>query len=211
VAAPVQPLVDELLPEFDVSDTIAVRVRSDAARVWAALLEVDLIELGRRKPLIGVLGGARALPEIVSRLLHGERPPGAPRRLRLHDMPELPMDSGGWLLLGERRGEEIALGLVGRFWKPVIEYAEVDAAAFRGFAEPDWAKTVYALAVRPLEDGAVLLTGTMRTVGTDEASRRKFDRYWTFGVGSGAHILVRGLLEAVREDAEGAADRPPPR
>ncbi len=125
--------------------------------------------------------------------------------MRLRDLPELPMESGGWLALGERPEDEIALGLVGRFWKPVIEYAEVEAGAFRAFAEPDWAKTVYALAVRPLGDGAVLLSGTMRTLGTDDAARRKFDRYWTLGVGSGAHVLVRGLLEAARDEAEGAS------
>ncbi len=204
-ASPAQSLLDEFLPEFDVSDTVAVRVRAEAGAVWAALLETDLIELGRRKPLIGVLGGARALPELAVRLLHGERLPGAPERMRLRDLPELPMESGGWLALGERPEDEIALGLVGRFWKPVIEYAEVEAGAFRAFAEPDWAKTVYALAVRPLGDGAVLLSGTMRTLGTDDAARRKFDRYWTLGVGSGAHVLVRGLLEAARDEAEGAS------
>jgi hypothetical protein len=177
-------------------------VRADSDRTWSALQEADLIELGRRRPLIGLLGGARALPAIASRLLHGERPPGAPEQLRLRDMPELDVDAGGWLLLGERPGEEIALGLVGRFWRPVIEYARVDAAAFRAFAEPDWAKTIYALAVSPRQDGTTLLTGTMRTATTDDGARRKFERYWTLGVGSGAHVLVRGLLETVREDAE---------
>jgi hypothetical protein len=33
-------------------------------------------------------------------------------------------------------------------------------------------------------------------------ARRWFRRYWTFGVGSGAHVLVHGLLDVVREDAE---------
>ena len=42
----------------------------------------------------------------------------------------------------------------------------------------------------------------MRTVATDDQARRWFGRYWTFGVGSGAHMLVRGLLDVVREDAE---------
>jgi hypothetical protein len=42
----------------------------------------------------------------------------------------------------------------------------------------------------------------MRTAATDEQARRWFRRYWTLGVGSGAHILVHGLLDVVREDAE---------
>ena len=195
------------MPDYDVSDTVAVAVRAASDTVWSALQEVDLIEVGKRKPLVGVLGGVRAMPGLVSRLLRGDCPPGAPERLRLRDMPELDVDAGGWLLLGERPGDEIALGLIGRFWRPVIEYAHVDAASFRAFAEPEWAKTIYALAVSPREDGTTLLTGTMRTATTDEGARRKFDRYWTLGVGSGAHVLVRGLLESVREDAEAPSPR----
>jgi hypothetical protein len=42
----------------------------------------------------------------------------------------------------------------------------------------------------------------MRTATTDEHARRWFRRYWTFGVGSGAHMLVHALLESVRERAE---------
>jgi hypothetical protein len=44
----------------------------------------------------------------------------------------------------------------------------------------------------------------MRTATTDEHARRWFRRYWTFGVGSGAHVLVHGLLETVRDDVEPA-------
>jgi hypothetical protein len=47
--------------------------------------------------------------------------------MRLRDMAELPRSGGGWILLGERPGEEIALGLVGKSLRPVIEYAEVSA------------------------------------------------------------------------------------
>ena len=105
----------------------------------------------------------------------------------------MPADAGGWLLLGERPGEEIALGLVGRFWRPVIEYAKVDAGDFTGFSAPGYAKTVYALSVRGLDgDARTLLRAEMRTATTDERARRWFRRYWTFGVGSGAHVLAAG-------------------
>ena len=42
----------------------------------------------------------------------------------------------------------------------------------------------------------------MRTATTDEHARRWFRRYGTFGVGSGAHILVHALLEMIRPTAE---------
>lgn len=108
------------------------------------------------------------------------------------------------MLLGERPENEIALGLIGRFWRPVIAYATVRTAnEFRAFTEPGFAKTTYSLSVRPLVDGRTLLSGMMRTATTDEQARRWFRRYWTLGVGSGAHVLVNGVLDVTREMAEG--------
>jgi hypothetical protein len=198
-------LIDELLPAYDVSDSVGTVVAADAATTWEALLETDLIEVGRRKPLIGALGAVRMLPEIAAHLLHGEGLPSAPDRMTLRQTTDAPAGEGGWVLLGERPGAEIALGLVGRFWRPVIEYAAVPADGFSAFDEPGWAKTVYALSVRPLGSGSTLLEGTMRTATTDEHARRWFHRYWTLGVGSGAHVLVQGLLDIAGAEAESRA------
>lgn len=198
-------LVDDFLPAYDVSDAVALEVHADLATTWDALLRVDLIEVGTRRPLVGALGALRALPELVAHALHGELPAGPPASMRLLDLPSLPMAKGGWVLLAERPQDEIALGLVGRFWRPVIEYRDVPAEAFRTFEEPGFAKTVYALSVRALGPSRTLLSGLMRTATTDEHARRWFRRYWTFGVGSGAHVLVQGLLDVTREMAEAKA------
>lgn len=197
-------LEDEFLPVYDVSDGVAVVAQADPGRAWEALLDVDLIELGRRRPLVGMLGALRVLPELVGHLLHGEAPERPPEKLTLRGMAELPMSGGGWVLLGERPPDQIALGLVGKFWRPVIEFADVRAEDFRDFAEPGFAKTIYALRVQPLDDRATsLITAVMRTGTTDEHARRWFRRYWTVGVGAGAHVLATGLVEAARDEAEG--------
>lgn len=196
-------LVDEFLPVYDVSDAVATVVEADIASTWDALMGVDLIEVGRRRPLVAALGALRILPELVTDLLHGEAPSPGPRQLRLRDMSSLPRDQGGWILLGERPHDEIALGLVGKFWRPVITFANVAPEAFRNFDEPGYAKTIYSLSVRALDERRTLLSGAMRTATTDEHARRWFRRYWTLGVGSGAHVLVNGLLDVTREMAEG--------
>jgi hypothetical protein len=196
-------LADDFLPAYDVSDAVAVVADADRSTAWNALMDVDLLELGRSAPMVGILGAIRMLPEVVGHLLHGEGLPKAPESMRLQDLPDVPLSEGGWLLLGERPNEEIALGLVGKFWRPVIEFAELAADDFRAFDEPGYAKTVYQLSARSLEDGKTLLSGLMRTATTDEHARRWFRRYWAFGVGSGAHFLVQGLLEAARAQAEG--------
>lgn len=198
-------LADECLPVYDISDAVATVVQADVATTWDALLDADLIEVGRQRPAVAVLGALRALPEIASHIVHGQAPPRAPRRMRLRDLSTLPPDAGGWILLGERPRDEIALGLVGKFWKPVIEYARVRADEFADFDVPGYAKTVYSLSVQPVGEDRTRLTGLMRTATTDDDARRWFRRYWTFGVGSGAHVLVSGLLDVVREAAEASA------
>jgi hypothetical protein len=198
-------LVDDFLPTYDVSDAVAAVVHADVPTTWDALMEVDLIDVGRKRPLVGVLGAIRGLPDIVFQMLHGELPQHPPKHLRLRDTTSLSLDEGGWVLLGERAEDEIALGLIGRFWRPVIQYASISADRFRDFAEPGYAKTIYSLSVRPVDERRTMLSGVMRTATTDEHARRWFRRYWTFGVGSGAHILVNGLIDVTREMAEAQA------
>jgi hypothetical protein len=198
-------LVDEFLPVYDVSDSVATVVNADVATTWDALMDVDLIEVGREHPLVAVLGAIRILPDMVSQILHGEPPQRPPTHLRLRDIASMPMGGGGWVLLGERPRDEIALGLVGKFWRPVIEFAKVRADQFRDFCEPGYARTIYSLSVRAVDAHRTLLSGVMRTATTDEHARRWFRRYWTFGVGSGAHVLVNGLLDVTRKIAEARA------
>lgn len=192
-------LADRFVPQFDVSDTVACTVAANPEATWQALMDVDLMDVGRQKWLAGALGAVRMLPELFTDLLHGERPPALPERLRLKDT--VGMKEGGWVLL-EEQPRQLALGLVGKFWRPVISYATVPAEQFRDFAEPGWAKTVYSLAAEGIDVEHTLLTGTMRTATTDEYARRWFRRYWTLGVGPGAHVLVNGLLEVARDAAE---------
>jgi len=204
---PESQLADDFLPVYEVSDAVATVARADREATWEALLDVDMLKLGREAPLVGMLGALRMLPEVVGHLLHGERPAKPPDSMRLRDLPSIPMSEGGWILLGERPGEEIALGLVGKFWRPVIEFARIGTAAeFREFDEPGFAKTVYALSARELDSNGTLVSGLMRTATTDEHARRWFRRYWTFGVGSGAHILVAALLDSARRAAEGDSE-----
>jgi hypothetical protein len=196
-------LFDEFMPLYDVSDGVAAVVNADVASTWEALMDVDLIDVGRKRPLVGILGAIRILPDVLSQFVHGRVAAPRPRRLSLGDLTQVSLGRGGWVLLGQRDRDEIALGLIGKFWKPVIEFAGVTSPEeFRDFAQPGFAKTIYSLSVHPLDARRTLLSGVMRTATTDEYARRWFRRYWTLGVGSGAHLLVNGLLDVTREIAE---------
>ena len=85
---------------YDVSDSVATIVNADSETTWDALLRVDLIEVGRRQLMVAVLGALRALPDIVSHVLHGELPLHAPKHMRLRDTANTPVGEGCWVLLG---------------------------------------------------------------------------------------------------------------
>jgi hypothetical protein len=158
---------EEILPVYDVSDAVATVVEADVSTTWNALMQIDLLEVGRRRPLVAVLGALRMLPAIVSDMLHGELPAHAPKQLRLRDTTTL-LGNDAWILLGERPQDEIALGIVGKFWRPVIQFARVTPATFGTFHEPGYAKTIYSLSVRPIDEEHTLLSGVMRTATTDK-------------------------------------------
>jgi hypothetical protein len=183
-----------------VSDSVATTVH-DLATTWEALLDVDLIEVGRRRRWSEFLVpfGCFLMFSCTFCAAHA---PTAPTPMRLRDMASSRWTKVGGCRSAKRPRDEIALGPVGKFWHPRIELAAVSAADFRDFARPGFAKTIYSLSARRIDASRTLITGVMRTATTDEHARRWFRRYWTFGVGSGAHVLVNGLLDVTRELAE---------
>lgn len=62
-------LVDEFLPVYDVSDAVATVVDADVEATWRALMQVDLIEVGRRRPLVAALGVGSGAHILVSGVL----------------------------------------------------------------------------------------------------------------------------------------------
>jgi hypothetical protein len=202
-SGPMRPLTaaERYLPSYDVCDSVAVEVAAEPDEAWRALLGIDLLELGKSHRMVGALGALRILPAALIEIAHGRMPEGPAGPMTLEDTARIPAGEGGWVRL-EQGEREIALGLVGRFWRPVIRYADVAPEDFAAFAEPGWAKTVYELRAELLPGGGTLLSGTMRTASTDDWARRWFRRYWTVGVGSGAHVLVLSLLEAARDAVE---------
>jgi hypothetical protein len=89
-----------------------------------------------------------------------------------------------------------------------VELAEGSCRSISRRCGTGYAKTTCSFSVRMLDEHRTLLSGLMRTATTDEDARRWFRRYWTYGMGSGAHTLVNGLLDVTPEMAEARADVP---
>lgn len=157
------PLLDDVLPRFDVCLTHSALVRVPAERTFRAAFDLDVL----RHPLVRGLVAARALP------LGGT----GPRTLRLGGLTEAPF---GWVRLAERSDTELVLGTVARPWRLTAPppAQPVGVGEFVAFAEPGFVKIV--LAVRAVAQGpaAAVLTVETRVAATDRASARRFRRYW---------------------------------
>src|ERR1700712_255593 len=127
-------LLDDYLPEFDVRTSYATRITASPKRVYASLWTANFDHWG----LTRALYAGRTLPSFPSRPHETWR--------RFHD--ELfrqrfsleQMLSEGFALLGERPGEELVIGTIGRFWRARGELCATSPVQFRAPAPSGTAK-----------------------------------------------------------------------
>ena len=107
----------------------------------------------------------------------------------------------GWGTLVFRPGREIVMGAETRPWLADVTFEPLPADDFAADARPDRVKIAWSLESRPIGPALTRLASETRVVANDEASRRKFARYWRwarFGI-----VGIRWLiLPAIRRDAE---------
>jgi hypothetical protein len=176
-------LLDEFLPEYDVSKRHAIRIPAPPERVYEAL----------RSRAVG--------RSLTSRVLMGLR--GYGRRMRAARRGESLVENLerlGFARLGERTGEEIVFGLVGRFWRLDGGLRSLSAAEFAAFQEPGFAKAAWNLAVREIGPGASELSTETRVLCLGPEARRRFLRYWRV-VEPFSGLIRRSLLRNVRRAA----------
>jgi hypothetical protein len=165
--------LDRVLPEWHFRERHARRVNAPAERVFAAVREVTLAEMGIFR-LLAWLRGIRVPAD--------------------HPFVEVAL-AGGWEVLAEVAGREFVLGAIGQPWR--FRGGQRPAGDFATFDRPGYAKL--AIDWR-LEDG-VLSTET-RVFLTDEEARRKFRRYW-FVIRPWSGLIRRVWLSAIALRAEG--------
>ncbi|HEV8587079.1 MAG TPA: hypothetical protein VGT02_19115 [Methylomirabilota bacterium] len=173
-------LADDFLPSFDVVMRHGVDVAAPAPVVWAALHRADFASAWYVRALL---------------TLRGLRRPGSVRRITLDRLV-----ANGFIPLGERAGQEVALGLVGRFWRPSGGRVRVRPEEFTGFTTPGYAKVTWTFAVEPAGPAATRVITETRVAFTDAASRHRFRLYW-LGVRPFSGLIRRAMLAAVAREA----------
>lgn len=195
-------LGDRLIPHPHFTLVRHLIVDAPVKETYTAARDLDLTNI--HNGLISAAGWVRELPERWRDRRHG--PPRRPTRLTIDDL-----DAGSdWALLGEHPGSEFALGVAGKFWRPVITWRRVEPAEFASFAEPGYGKLAVTFSVRPYGAHRSLLTIDTRVQLSDPPSWVKFRRYWRFAypVAGAMHTaLLRTIAAVAREQALGSYRR----
>ena len=103
--------------------------------------------------------------------------------------------------LGEVDQQELLLGLVGRFWSIDGDLQPIDACSFEHFSKPGYARAVWNFYVEPAEPGSSRLSTETRVQCLDEASARRFKRYWAI-IGPFSGWIRKEALQIVKRNAE---------
>jgi hypothetical protein len=181
--AEVPELIEEVLPDYDVHEVHSLWVPAAPADAYEAVKAVSASEVRLFGPLMRLRTFGRS-----GRVFDPQAP-------LLGEMLKI-----GFVPLGERPGEEVVVGAIGRFWSPFGNKPRA-VDDFASFTEPGYAKAAMNFTVRPEGDGSRIATET-RIAGTDAEATRKFRRYWLLiRVGSGA--IRRSWLKAIRRRLEG--------
>jgi len=185
-------LIDVFLPSSHFRDAQSTRVQAPPAAVFAAVRAVTPAELEGLVPFAISLRAPRF--EIT------------PREKALMRLPMIEaMRAENFVVLGERKGEEIVMGAIGQFWAD-RSIALRDANAFRSFRDPRYARIAVNVRVTADGKGGSVVTTETRALCPDLASRKKLGRYWQLWT-PGGWVVRNQWFGAVKRRAESSKKR----
>jgi hypothetical protein len=177
--------LDDVVPQFDHVTRQSRVIDAPRTVVWEELHRLQLHSL----PVTLVLGAVRALPLLLTGKGHG----GLSRPFL--DVIPIPV-------LSSEPPSSVVFGGVLQAWRLTggEQPPQLDADGVRSFAEPGWVKVGMDFRLTPAMGGTHLSSET-RVQATDDATRRRFDRYWLI-VRPGSSAIRYEVLTAVAIKAE---------
>ena len=177
--------LERWLPEHDVAERHEVSVAAPPEAVDRAIREVSLDDVPLARALVRLRG-----------IRHDREGGSFVEQLRRRL---------GAVVVEDRPGEELAVGLVGQFWR--LRGGEGarprTPEEFAHFDRADWGKALMSFEIEPSDGGSRLATETRVRV-PDPAARRRFRRYWRV-VRPFSGLTRVLLLRAAKRRAEASA------
>jgi hypothetical protein len=184
--APVDPLLDRFLPEYEVVERHELRVRAPADVTFLAARDLDL----SRSAVVKAIFAGRSL-------LMGATPAPTKRSVPLFEEAL----AIGWGILAEVPGRKVVFGAVAKPWNPDVVFEAVPPDSFATFDRPGYAKIVWTIEAEAVDAYTAIARTETRVATTDPVSRERFRRYWA-AVTPGVRLIRRQMLRGLRKSAE---------
>jgi hypothetical protein len=182
-------ILDVTLPTPRLAEIDSIELALPIDRAWEVLRHLDLA----RSPIARMLFALRTLPMRLA-----GRPADAPH-FGLDDLRSS-AETPGFQVLADSPPHEVVIGAIGKVWHLDIPFVHVvDAAAFTAFRDPGFVKVAWAIQLQPLGFEATRAAVEVRVDATDEASWKKFRRYFRI-IGPGSHFIRRSLLSRLARE-----------
>ncbi len=191
--------LDRWMPAWDARSAHALVIAAPRPRVFEALLDTDF----GRNPVVRALMAVRLLPALLlspRKVLSTHRQASA-AQAQLRHAAAGSMLGGAFALLEHRAPEELAFGLTGRFWTLTGGLLPSDPATFHEPAPAGAARAAWTFELDAIDDGTTRLRTETRVRCSDDATRRRFLRYWTV-IHPGSGIIRWAVLHQVKRAAE---------
>jgi len=179
-----RPRIDGFLPIHDVSASYQVRINASPFVVYQCLLTSDFNELWVVRLLMTIRTGKRQARNQVP-----------------HDLPQR-LQGTGFVILYDVPGEELVLGVAGKFWRPDGgRCLDLTAGTFGKFTRPGYAKAAWNFRFRTVSGGYTVLSTETRIKCFGRAALWKFRLYWIV-ISSFSGLIRTAILRDVKAKAE---------
>ena len=176
--------IDKFLPIHDVRVCYEIRINTPPSLVYQCLLRLDFGELWLMRLLMTIRSGKRPPRNRV--------PGNLPQRLQ----------GTGFVILDDVPGEELVIGVAGKFWRPDGgRCLDLTAGDFGGFARAGYAKVAWNFRLRTESPKWTVLSAETRIKCFGRAAFWKFRIYWSL-VGPFSGLMRKAILKRVKTEAE---------
>ena len=181
--------IDEFLPVYDASAAYEMRIQAPVAVVYQCLLRCDFSQLWIVRTLMSIRSGRR-LPR---KHVPGDRVSG--------DLFQK-LQGTGFVVLDEVAGEELVIGVAGKFWRPDGgRCCDLTAGDFVRFSSPGYAKAAWNFRFRAESPNCTALSTETRVQCLGRGALWKFRAYWSV-VGPFSGLIRKVILRQVKSEAE---------
>jgi len=179
--------IDEFLPIYDVSASYEIRIHAPPSIVYQCLLRSDFNDLWLVRLLMTIRTGKRQRQNRVFR-----------------DLTER-LQSTGFVMLVEVPGDELVVGVAGKFWRPDGgRCLDLTARNFGEFTRPGYAKAAWNFSFRTESGQCTVLSTETRIKCFGRSALWKFRLYWTL-IAPFSGLIRKAILKRVKIDAESEA------